>query len=1501
MDGQQRVRSATGLSGKRPGDPKARAFGVGPIREHEDMTMRRSLRFAAGCLVAGVVAAVLSAGEPAAEHSQPPGYRGPGTGGVYPARGLLRSWPTGGPDLLWKVPLGVAAAPITVWDDKVYAVAGRDAWLHVFALDGKPLGKARLGSASWKRFGFPRSTPLIAEGVAVGTTPNANIYGVDLKTMELRWKVNAWTDFGSGKGNQGWGLPESPILHGSLVIFNPVSRDDVTPPIIAVDIRDARKVVWGMDAGRGKFYSASDVSAALFNHKGRNLIVSPTWCYVVCLDADTGKVLWEIPSVGQKTLTPVYQDGMLLVSLQREMAAEGERKWPAWPCLPIDPPYRPSDAPTQPAPVTLRGKMRQTKWGPDEMVMLRLSDDGVTASVQWVRRDCPGRFSHAVLLNGRVYCFGNPDSAVEQSKDGSLPPVTGRARGSRRSSLLCLDGKTGKVIASAPADTPGHVVAAEGMVYAVDLLRIPDPHDPTARSKQAPRVRLLFPTAKGFEVTGELRPFSYHDAPQLRDGEWEASVPPVIAEGRLFLKYGPLMAFNLRRQEYERLPAPPLASAPPLAPDVRFPTTSVATIRPQDVPALLKQLGSRLEAHRRAAAALLNRREVAKTDDLARKLADLMTSGGEEAWLTQASASEAFAAMGPKARAAVPVLQKALPAALARRDGTLGRLILGAMRGIDDRAAEGVSGPVGALLTHADPYVQYLSAGLLRRMGPAGKGGAVALGEAMRSRHAQVRHEAGAALCAIGPAAKEAIPPLRTALMEALQKKRGIECGLIMAAFDKIDPEGVKPVVPRIAALLRDEDADLRGLAAKTLGQAGAAGAAGIPGLVQALGSDDQEVLALASTALAEMESEANSAAEALAKVIGEGKGATRVTAAEILGRMGPRAAPAVGALVKAVGDEDLALARGAAKALGAVGPGAKGAVGALVEALRHKDTLLVRAAAAALGAIGPDAKPAAEALLPAMKHPDTSVRANAAASLTQVGLSPVPAILEMLKTGSSRDQQWAAGALAGFPDDAKDTVPALVDALGSTDERLASSAISAIRTLGPGAKDAVPALVKLTRSADTRQASYALSAIGQIGPDAKAAVPALIKLIQSKDNPLITSAIHALSGIGPDAEPAVTPLVALSRGGDQRLAGAVRQTLDRIKTKNVAPKAQDVTATCLEGRSVAIDLPVTDDDDVVEYLGVRIERYPSGGSVQRGRAGNKVTYYNNPGFVGKDTFLWQVSDQKRATSRLATATVTVTPDTAGPRISEVTVPLGENEAVIVSFDEPVTAETATKAENYSIDPGVRVLKAVLHDSGTAVTLTTTELSGRRDCKLTAKGISDRAKAANLGGGTAGFVYRPLVAGLTYKYYEQVPQLDPKSRDVGDYDALQMKPKTTGVTAKVHLPVAKPAKAFTVRLDGVIDIPRRSDGAAYGEYTFSTLSTGHSRMFLDGKLVVDNRGGGTGREAERDITLAAGRHPFTVVYCQSGGSSPVLKASWSGPSIAKQEIPPAVLSHLAEP
>ena len=1243
------------------------------------------------------------------------GYRGPQTNGIYPAVGLLKAWPKEGPKLLWKHPLEQGYAGVTVADGKVYVASGAGtSKLDVLSLDGTLLLRVPVGPAGWKRFSGTRSTPLVMGNLVVTTTPDANIYATDLDKQEARWKVNAWADFGMGKGDMGWGSPESPLLHDDTVIFNACSRYDETPPIIALDFRTG-KVVWAADAGTGRKVSAADVSGAVFRHRGRDLIAYPTWRYLLCLDAGTGKELWAIRQVSSKNLTPVYNDDLLL-------------------------------------------------WSPGgKAQMLQLGPDGATYKVLWTRSIGARSFSHAVVLGGRLYMFSSPYLAPKQpdplgqtfADSGTVyelapsdddapekvrrlgPAAVGNWRrdASRVVAFVCLDARTGKLLHSIPAGTEGHVIAADGMVYATDLAKQPD-------DVVNIRIRLIKPTESGFEVAGEFFPnlsvdelcwASARNARSPKHLQWaredftyQRNVNPVIAEGRLFVRYGPLMAFDLRGKDYQPTGGPPPSAEPPDRPPARVLTTRPAEITDADVPVLLRQLGDRLAENRKTAAVLIGELDSARSEKLVPRLVDLVTSADNRSWLVQQSAADALNAMGPAAaKAAVPSLLKELPVAVRKGDAALAKLLLDTLRRIDEEAPRRAAEPVGRLLRHEDPHVRYQAAVALGRMGPAAAQAAEALAGAVTAEDPQVATAAGAALAAIGRAAERAIPSLSRGLVEAVERKRSPWCGLILGTLEKIGPKAVAPAVPQVADLLRHADADVRHLAARTLTQAGAAAAGAIPALLEALESADARVAELAAEALVGMGSEAATAAVALAELIARSRGPVRLTAARLVEKIGPDAAPAAGLLGKALKDKDPAVARACAKTLGALGPAAKAAVPALTDALSSADPELVGQAAAALGAIGPGAKPAAPALRAVLKQAHYRALPHVVAALTQLDQPPVNDLVDMLRSGKGHARRSAVDALGRLGPKAAPAVPELVGALGDADKHLSAAAARALGAIGEPAKDAAPALVKILAAAqgkqavsteDSRLASAAAGALGRLAAAAKdvppAAVPALIRALAAADGNVASAAAAALGGIGKDAEPAIGPLVAASEGADARRADAIRRALAHIKakteTKNAPPQAHDQTVTCEEGKTAVIDLPVADADDVTATLRATIADKPAQGRLEQ--LGNLAfVYHGRPGFIGKDSFTFKATDAADD-SRVARVTVTLTPDTTGPHVTKV-VAQGPADSVAVSFDEPLAAEAAARAENYSIDNGVRVLKAQPDETGRIVALTTSPLA----------------------------------------------------------------------------------------------------------------------------------------------------------------------------------------------
>ena len=99
---------------------------------------------------------------------------------------------------------------------------------------------------------------------------------------------------------------------------------------------------------------------------------------------------------------------------------------------------------------------------------------------------------------------------------------------------------------------------------------------------------------------------------------------------------------------------------------------------------------------------------------------------------------------------------------------------------------------------------------------------------------------------------------------------------------------------------------------------------------------------------------------------------------------------------------------------------------------------------------------------------------------------------------------------------------------------------------------------------------------------------------------------------------------------------------------------------------------------------------------------------------------------------------------------------------------------------------------------------------------------------------------------------------------------------------------AVPGYDFALRFSGYIKIEKD------GKYTFYTNSNDGSRLYIAGKLVVDNDGEHGAVMKSGDITLKSGFYPIKLLYFQSGGSKK-LEVFYEGPGLERAEIPATVL------
>jgi outer membrane protein assembly factor BamB len=238
-----------------------------------------------------------------------PQWRGPRRDGISQEKGLLPSWPAGGPALLWKTDgLGTGwSAPILV-GERLYVTGDVDDDLIVFALDrnGAILWRAKNGRAWRGPYPGARACCAYSEGRLYHLNAHGRLACLDAGSGKELWAVDVLERFG-GK-NITWAISECLLVDGPRVIVTPGG----TKALMAALDKRTGATTWmteplGTDC-------TSHSSPILFRHAGRRLIANCSSAHGFGVDADTGKLLWTIPLSnphGVNVATPIYGSGCL--------------------------------------------------------------------------------------------------------------------------------------------------------------------------------------------------------------------------------------------------------------------------------------------------------------------------------------------------------------------------------------------------------------------------------------------------------------------------------------------------------------------------------------------------------------------------------------------------------------------------------------------------------------------------------------------------------------------------------------------------------------------------------------------------------------------------------------------------------------------------------------------------------------------------------------------------------------------------------------------------------------------------------------------------------------------------------------------------------------------------------------------------------------------------------------------------------------------------------------
>jgi len=245
----------------------------------------------------GVVAMVALSVTGASASDWPWAY-GPRRDNSSDQKGLLRSWPQAGPEVLWSVPVNAGFGGPAISEGKVYLL-DRDEKvgdkLRVFDLaTGKELWSFAYDAPGGFMFAGSRTTPTVDGERVYISGPLGDLYCISTKTQKPVWHKNIWKDFGGGELPR-WAVVQHPLVYGDLLIVAPQTPQT---GVVAYDkLTGALK--WQSPALSG---NAGYVSPSVIKVAGEDHIVMVTASVgrgrtakdgsVNGLDPKTGKVLW---------------------------------------------------------------------------------------------------------------------------------------------------------------------------------------------------------------------------------------------------------------------------------------------------------------------------------------------------------------------------------------------------------------------------------------------------------------------------------------------------------------------------------------------------------------------------------------------------------------------------------------------------------------------------------------------------------------------------------------------------------------------------------------------------------------------------------------------------------------------------------------------------------------------------------------------------------------------------------------------------------------------------------------------------------------------------------------------------------------------------------------------------------------------------------------------------------------------------------------------------------
>jgi len=336
---------------------------------------------------------------------QESGFRGAKRDGIYDEKGLLKSWPSAGPALLWEVTgIGSGQSSATVTDDAIYITGRKDDKDILTCLDQKGMKKWEVVyGVSSKATNFPESrcTPSFSGNRIFVVGGQGEMVCVS-KDGKIIWSVNHIKKYSASEPLNG--ISESPLVVGKYVIVTP--GGDISS-MVAFNVENG-KVEWEAPPLNEL---TNYVNPLLISNGNNKIIVTWTAHHLIAVNALNGKLLWKIncEALNTKQLdrrnrinTPIYRDGHILAANGYDQVA----------------------------------------------IKVRINPDGTDPVIVWKNTDLDPHVGGMVLVGNYIF-----SSNHETNSKGKW---------------ICVDWTTGKTMWITDWYNKGAIISADGMLYIIE-------------------------------------------------------------------------------------------------------------------------------------------------------------------------------------------------------------------------------------------------------------------------------------------------------------------------------------------------------------------------------------------------------------------------------------------------------------------------------------------------------------------------------------------------------------------------------------------------------------------------------------------------------------------------------------------------------------------------------------------------------------------------------------------------------------------------------------------------------------------------------------------------------------------------------------------------------------------------------------------------------------------------------------------------------------------------